>query len=107
MEDAMAAVTSSWWSAHEPKKWSGTGIGERLRAYEGHNRKLLEAGAGDRPKNDDQKRLGRQSRQALEDILERLSTWKRKHPLSGTEAQEVDSFERQVRIARDQLKWYG
>ncbi len=102
----MASVTSNWWSAHEPKGWSGTGIGDRLRVYEGNNKKLLAAGAGDQPKNDEQRRVGRESRQALEDILTRLATWKKKKPLSGAEAQEIDAFERQVRIAKDQLKWY-
>jgi hypothetical protein len=102
----VASVTSIWWSANKPKGWSGTGIGERLRVYERNNQELLKAGAGDQPKNDGQRRLGREARLALVDILDRLSTWQEKKPLDGADAREVDAFERQVRIARDQLKWY-
>jgi hypothetical protein len=103
----VASVTSSWWSANEPKGWSGTGIGDRLRIYEKNNRTLLAAGAGDQPKTADQKRLGKESHKALGEILERLATWKRNKPLTGAQANEIDAFERQVRIARDQLKWYA
>jgi hypothetical protein len=103
----MASVTSSWWSAHEPKDWSGTGIGACLRVYERNNQKLLEAGAGDKPKNDEQKRLGKESREQLQDILRRLAKWTKDKPLGGTEAADIAAFDAQVRIALDQLKGYA
>ena len=102
----MATVTSSWWKAHEPSEWSNTGISARLRVYEENSQRLLEAGAGDRPKSPEQKRLGQEARVALEKILALLTKWKNQKPLRGNEAVEIGAFERQVGIARDGFRWY-